>query len=104
MDKQRIVRVVESVKWHVSDRDSTVDWSKLTHFSCLTLPHLMALISRPSLESFGGQVSLVVVSCVSSLLNSAFPKSQDGKTHPKAGKGSFSPCPPFGRLRLLAQA
>lgn len=95
VNKQRIVRVVESVsKSHVSNHDLAMDWTKFTHFSCLTLPHLMALVSRPTTNTIGATVSLVVISSVSSLLNSAFPKSQPGKTGPKAGKGSasHSPC------------
>ncbi|EQL01628.1 DNA recombination/repair protein RecA/RadB, ATP-binding domain protein [Ophiocordyceps sinensis CO18] len=88
VNKQRIVRVVESVsKSHVSNHDLAMDWTKFTHFSCLTLPHLMALVSRPTTNTIGATVSLVVISSVSSLLNSAFPKSQPGKTGPKAGKG-----------------
>ncbi|KAM4056935.1 rad51 domain-containing protein [Hirsutella rhossiliensis] len=91
VDKQRLISVVESAKrsrdQHLSHPGSAIDWRKFTHFSCLTLPHLMALISRPTPKSIGPGVSLVVVSSVSSLLNSAFPKSQDGKTAPKAGKG-----------------
>ncbi|PHH87465.1 hypothetical protein CDD83_8842 [Cordyceps sp. RAO-2017] len=93
LPRRRIVRVVEAVKAaqdaHVSGHDGAgiIDWAKFTHFSCLTLPHLMALTSRPAPSLIGQAVSLVVVSCPSALLNEALPRSQDGAASSKAGQG-----------------
>lgn len=53
----------------------------------MTLPHLLALISRPTGKSIAADVSLVVISSMSALLNSALPKSQDVKTGSKVNKG-----------------
>lgn len=86
--RARVARVIESVKAS-RDRDTpgdagpAIDWAKFAHYSCLTLPHLMALISQP----IGDGASLVVLSSISSLLNSALPKPLDGKTGSKAGRG-----------------
>ncbi|KND88711.1 DNA repair protein rhp55 [Tolypocladium ophioglossoides CBS 100239] len=88
---QQVTQVIESVKasreQDAANDGSSVDWSKFTHYSCLTLPHVMALISRPTSKSIGTGVSLVVISSISALLNSSLPKSQDGRTAPKASKG-----------------
>lgn len=47
------------------------------HYNCLTLPHLIALISRPTAKSLPQDVTLVVLSSLTALINSALPKSQD---------------------------
>lgn len=47
----------------------------------------MALVSRPTKDSFSPDVSLVVISMASALLNSTLPKTHDGKTHARGNKG-----------------
>lgn len=56
-----------------------------THYSCLTLPHFMALISRPASTVFDASVSVVIISSVSALINSALPRSHEAKLTSKAG-------------------
>lgn len=60
---------------------------KLTHYNCLTLPHLVALISRPTARIVPNDVSLVVVSAVTALINSALPKTQDDRVSSKLNRG-----------------
>ncbi|ODA77678.1 hypothetical protein RJ55_06280 [Drechmeria coniospora] len=92
VDKKRLAKVLEAVeasRRHDADGSSpTVDRTNhFTHYSCLTLAHLVALISRPAQTLVGRGVSLVVVSSASALLNSTLPKSQDGESRFKASRG-----------------
>lgn len=56
-----------------------------THYTCPSLPHLIALLCRPTASSIPSGTSLVVVDALSALLNHAFPKlpearpARDGK-------------------------
>lgn len=45
-----------------------------THYTCPSLPHLVALLCRPTASSIPPGTSLVVVDSLSALLNHAFPK------------------------------
>ncbi|UNI21637.1 hypothetical protein JDV02_007611 [Purpureocillium takamizusanense] len=74
------------------------DWTRFKHYSCLTLPHLMALVSRPTPEMVSLGVSLVVISSASALFNSALPRAQDVKSGFKVGQG---PSPSAKRLQCL---
>ncbi|KAF5007447.1 hypothetical protein FDECE_6209 [Fusarium decemcellulare] len=74
------------------------DASRFYHYSCLTLPHFVALISRPTAKSIPANSSLVMISSLSALVNSALPKSHDGKTISKLGKG---PSPSTKRMQAL---
>jgi hypothetical protein len=55
------------------------------HYTCPSLPHLIALLCRPTASSIPPGTSLVVVDSLSALLNHAFPKlpeprpARDGK-------------------------
>ncbi|OTA06566.1 rad55 [Trichoderma parareesei] len=64
-----------------------VDPSKLVHYSCMTLPHLLAFISRPTTTSIPPDVSLIVISSPTALINSLLPRSLEGKGNPKQAKG-----------------
>jgi hypothetical protein len=58
-----------------------------THYPCPSLPHLIALLCRPTASSIPPGTSLVVVDSLSALLNHAFPKLPE--TRPaRNGKGS----------------
>ncbi|KAJ6444573.1 pentatricopeptide repeat protein [Purpureocillium lavendulum] len=91
VQKQRLVKVIKAVH-SARQQDGSpaelapLDWTKFKHYSCFTLPHLMALISRPTHKMVGPGTSLVVIGAASALLNSALPKSQDAKTGFKTGK------------------
>ncbi|KAJ3521172.1 hypothetical protein NM208_g13414 [Fusarium decemcellulare] len=74
------------------------DASRFYHYSCLTLPHFVALISRPTAKSIPANSSLVIISSLSALVNSALPKSHDGKAVSKLGKG---PSPSTKRMQAL---
>ncbi|KAF4972636.1 hypothetical protein FSARC_784 [Fusarium sarcochroum] len=55
------------------------DDSRFYRYSCFTLPHLVALVSRPTAKLIPANSSLVVISSLSALVNSALPKSHDGR-------------------------
>ncbi|KAG5973738.1 hypothetical protein E4U55_000309 [Claviceps digitariae] len=61
---------------------------KFIHFSCLTLPHLMALISRPNPRVIPERVALVIVSNLSALINSWLPKAVEKTTGIKPNRGT----------------
>ncbi|RDA96228.1 hypothetical protein CP533_1724 [Ophiocordyceps camponoti-saundersi (nom. inval.)] len=82
VDEERIIKVVEAVEQsklrdEQSHSQTTEGRGKFSLLSCLTLPHLMALISRPTPRLIGSQVSLIVISSLSALIDSALPKSHD---------------------------
>ncbi|KAG9259066.1 P-loop containing nucleoside triphosphate hydrolase protein [Emericellopsis atlantica] len=58
------------------------------HYKCLTLPHFIALISRPTTKALPESTSLVVISSIAVLINSALPKAQDGRFQAKLNRGS----------------
>ncbi|KFA75081.1 hypothetical protein S40288_04015 [Stachybotrys chartarum IBT 40288] len=98
----RLNKVIASVrssrKFDKLDSSQDDHSRKLLHHSCLTLPHLMALVTRPTKDSFSADVSLVVISMASALLNSTLPKTHDGKTHARGNKGLSMPAK---RLQVL---
>ena len=61
------------------------------HISCLTLPHLMALTSRPNTKAIPDGVGLIVLSSLSASMNSSLPKTTDGGGPglPKLGNGTY---------------
>ncbi|EXA01206.1 hypothetical protein AU210_003116 [Fusarium oxysporum f. sp. radicis-cucumerinum] len=74
------------------------DASRFYHYSCFTLPHLVALVSRPTAKLVPHNCSLMVISSLSALVNSALPKSHDGKATSKSNKG---PSPSAKRTQAL---
>ncbi|KAF5689113.1 DNA repair rhp55 [Fusarium circinatum] len=74
------------------------DSSRFYHYSCFTLPHLVALVSRPTAKLIPHNCSLMVISSLSALVNSALPKSHDGKATSKSNKG---PSPSAKRTQAL---
>ncbi|KAJ4134859.1 hypothetical protein NW768_004468 [Fusarium equiseti] len=65
------------------------DAAQLYQYSCFTLPHLVSLVSRPTAKLIPANTSLVVIDSFSALVNSALPKSHDGKSTSKSSKGVF---------------
>jgi uncharacterized membrane protein len=61
--------------------------AKFIHYNCLTLPHLIALISRPTAKSLPQDTALVIFSSVTALINSALPKSHDEQRGAKRTNG-----------------
>ncbi|OAA40770.1 DNA recombination/repair protein RecA/RadB, ATP-binding domain protein [Beauveria brongniartii RCEF 3172] len=59
-----------------------------TQYSCFTLPHFLALLSRPSSTTIPAGTSLIVVNCVSALINSALPRSHVSKQKTKQPPGT----------------
>ncbi|KAL7789009.1 P-loop containing nucleoside triphosphate hydrolase protein [Trichoderma ceciliae] len=75
-----------------------VDPSKLVQYSCMTLPHLLALISRPTTATIAPDVSLIIISSPSALINPSLPRSLEGRGNAKPAKG---PTPSSKRLQGL---
>lgn len=75
-----------------------IDPAKLVRYSCMTLPHLLALISRPTTTSIAADVSLIVISSLSALINSSLPRSLEGKGAKKPAKGVFL----YTKLKILS--
>jgi hypothetical protein len=63
--------------------------SNFAQYHCLTLPHFMALIGRPTKDSIKTNVSLVVVSSLTALINSSLPKPNNGLAPIKGPKGAY---------------
>lgn len=57
----------------------TVNGDSFTHYSCFTLPHFLALLSRPSSTTIPADTVLIVINSVSALVNAALPRSHIGK-------------------------
>ncbi|GAB0133058.1 hypothetical protein EsDP_00001474 [Epichloe bromicola] len=70
-----------------NDEQASNSRGKFIHFSCLTLPHLMALISRPNARAIPERVALVIISNLSALINSSLPKAVEETTTLKPKKG-----------------
>ncbi|RSL50465.1 hypothetical protein CEP54_011906 [Fusarium duplospermum] len=99
----RLKAVINAVKDNQGDSDVEAhdvegDAGRFLHYSCLTLPHFVALISRPTAKAIPANSSLVVISSLSALVNSALPKSHDGRAISKSAKG---PSPSTKRLQAL---
>ncbi|PTB60812.1 hypothetical protein M431DRAFT_537882 [Trichoderma harzianum CBS 226.95] len=92
LQSQRIANVLKSVKEsrHSAETGDTqeIDPSKLVQYSCMTLPHLLAFISRPTTTTIASDVSLIIISSPSALINSSLPRSLERKGNPKQAKGS----------------
>ncbi|PHH68684.1 hypothetical protein CDD80_7344 [Ophiocordyceps camponoti-rufipedis] len=96
VNEERITRVVEHVeRSRPRDEDGGPAQARgrFSLLSCLTLPHLMAVVSQPTPRLIGAGVSLIVISALSALLNSALPKSHDAGARSKAtvAKGLSAP-------------
>ncbi|KAI8723532.1 RECA-2 domain-containing protein [Fusarium sp. LHS14.1] len=101
--RNRLKTVIKTIKDDQGDSDVEAhgvegDAGRFLHYSCLTLPHFVALVSRPTAKAIPANTSLVVISSLSALVNSALPKSHDGKAISKSAKG---PSPSTKRLQAL---
>lgn len=98
----RVKAVVDAVKkTHPGETHKEAQGSsssRFSHYSCLTLPHFIALVSRPTPKSIANNCSLLVVSSLSALINSAVPRSHDSKAAPNSSKG---PTPLAKRVQAL---
>ncbi|QYS93569.1 RECA_2 domain-containing protein [Trichoderma simmonsii] len=91
LQTQRIANVLKSVKESRHSAETgdpqEIDPSKLVQYSCMTLPHLLAFISRPTTTTIAADVSLIIISSPSALINSSLPRSLERKGNPKQAKG-----------------
>ncbi|PON29445.1 hypothetical protein TGAM01_v201694 [Trichoderma gamsii] len=91
LQTHRMANVLKTVKESrmLADIESIqdIDPAKLVHYSCMTLPHLLAFISRPTTTAIASDVSLIVISSLSALINSSLPRSLEAKGSKKPAKG-----------------
>uniref|UniRef100_A0A8H7TTI6 RecA family profile 1 domain-containing protein n=1 Tax=Bionectria ochroleuca TaxID=29856 RepID=A0A8H7TTI6_BIOOC len=59
----------------------------VTHYNCLTLPHFIALVSKPSPRLIPENTSLFIVSSLTTLINSVLPKPKDAQRGMLHNKG-----------------
>ncbi|CAG9997611.1 unnamed protein product [Clonostachys byssicola] len=96
----RMAKVVDvAKKSQMSESDSHKDPQEseealggVTHYNCLTLPHFIALVSKPSPRLIPENTSLFIVSSLTTLINSVLPKPKDaqrGMLHSK-GPSAFA--------------
>ncbi|SPQ25214.1 b197b9cd-a334-45db-b0c3-e1fda643d47c [Thermothielavioides terrestris] len=71
-----------------------------THYTCPSLPHLIALLCRPTVSCIPPGTSLVVVDSLSALVNHSFPKHPETRTATDS-KGSKGPSASARRLQVL---
>lgn len=60
---------------------------KFVHYRCHTLAHFIALLCRPVASSLPSSTAVVVIDSLPTLLNEAFPKTQDMRRDLKTKKG-----------------
>ncbi|KXH31996.1 hypothetical protein CSIM01_02548 [Colletotrichum simmondsii] len=58
-----------------------------TAVGCPSLPHLIALLCRPTAATVPANSAVVVIDSLSALVNHAFPKAPDGRKDQSRGKG-----------------
>ncbi|KAL3590074.1 hypothetical protein FPOAC2_12256 [Fusarium poae] len=88
LQRDRLRTVTKAVQARRNGPSSTeVDASQFYHYSCFTLPHLISLVSRPTTKLIPMNISLVIISSFSALVNSALPKSNDSKSASTGNKG-----------------
>ncbi|CCC08097.1 hypothetical protein SMACR_09460 [Sordaria macrospora] len=82
--------------------DATVDerLDALTHYTCPSLPHLIALLCRPTPSCVPQNTSLIVVDSLSALVNHAFPRTPEQKKVVDS-KGNKVPSLSTRRLQVL---
>jgi len=60
----------------------------LAHYHCPSIPHLIALLCRPTANTLPSKTAVIVIDSLSALINCAFPRTADKKSVPANGKGS----------------
>ncbi|CAM1511529.1 Fc.00g090420.m01.CDS01 [Cosmosporella sp. VM-42] len=108
VSSERITTVVNAAKEklgrHASGDEEESDESRFFHYSCLTLPHFIALVSRPTAKSIAANAALIIVSSLSALINSALPKGHDGRAPNRPNKGPSSSAKRLQALQSIMAA
>ncbi|CAH0048722.1 unnamed protein product, partial [Clonostachys solani] len=76
---------------HKDSQESEKALGGVTHYNCLTLPHFIALVSKPSPRLIPEDTSLVIVSSLTTLINSVLPKPKDAQRGMLHNKGAAIP-------------
>ncbi|KAK0368589.1 rad55 protein [Colletotrichum limetticola] len=86
----RLNAVIEAVESTRPSKDPEAVKSATNHFahySCPSLPHLIALLCRPTAATVPANSAVVVIDSLSALVNHVFPKAPDGRKDQSRGKG-----------------
>ncbi|EFQ30936.1 uncharacterized protein GLRG_06080 [Colletotrichum graminicola M1.001] len=82
-----VIEAVEQARSPTDDGPAKPSSDNLAHYSCPSLPHLVALLCRPTAATLPAKTALVIIDSLSALVNYAFPKASDGRKGPPQGKG-----------------
>ncbi|KAK1988919.1 P-loop containing nucleoside triphosphate hydrolase protein [Colletotrichum cereale] len=82
-----VIEAVEQAQSSTGDGPAKSYNDNLAHYSCPSLPHLVALLCRPTAATVPAKTALVIIDSLSALVNHAFPKASDGRRGPPQGKG-----------------
>ncbi|KAH9236746.1 hypothetical protein K456DRAFT_1831500 [Colletotrichum gloeosporioides 23] len=82
-----VIDAAEQARISENNQPASLDRDKITHYTCPSLPHLVALLCRPAAATIPTSTALVVIDSLSALVNHAFPKAPDGRKAPVPGKG-----------------
>ncbi|KAK4100293.1 P-loop containing nucleoside triphosphate hydrolase protein [Parathielavia hyrcaniae] len=85
-----------------ADGDAGVDHlTGFTHYTCPSLPHLIALLCRPTASCIPQGAALIVIDSLSVLVNHAFPKLPETRPATDAIRGSKAPSASARRQQVL---
>ncbi|KAH0433244.1 rad55 protein [Colletotrichum camelliae] len=73
-----VIEAAEQARISENSQPASFDRDKITHYTCPSLPHLVALLCRPAAATIPTSTALVVIDSLSALVNHAFPKAPDG--------------------------
>ncbi|KAK2021973.1 P-loop containing nucleoside triphosphate hydrolase protein [Colletotrichum zoysiae] len=96
-----VIEAVEQTRPSTDDGPGKPSSDNLAHYSCPSLPHLIALLCRPTAATLPAKTALVIIDSLSALVNHAFPKASDGRKGPPQGKGFLGPGLSAKRLQAL---
>ncbi|KAF0329232.1 rad55 protein [Colletotrichum asianum] len=73
-----VIEAAEQARTSENNQPASLDRDKITHYTCPSLPHLVALLCRPAAATIPTSTALVVIDSLSALVNHVFPKAPDG--------------------------
>ncbi|KZL73784.1 Rad55 protein [Colletotrichum tofieldiae] len=99
-----VSEAVEQARLSTDEGPTKASGDNLAHYSCPSLPHLVALLCRPTAATVPAKTALVVIDSLSALVNHAFPKVPDGRKGPPQGKGPGLPARRLQALQYITSA
>ncbi|KAK2070259.1 hypothetical protein P8C59_004770 [Phyllachora maydis] len=100
VDVERLQCFVQA-RMRRSDAEAVDHMINFRHYVCPSLPHLLALLCRPTGTCFPHNTSLLVADSLSALVNHALPKHVERKAATKGVNGGRGPSTGSKRVQLL---